>query len=239
MTQVSVCSVILNRPVRTRLQGGVGGGIREDSPYPDSGATFRRGRTRSQLAPIPLTNRSKPFTPGDPPISIGTLATDQSLTKCNRRQLADPAHPPSALVVNAIGDLDTAASDRRDLSGLLRLGQPLTRFMLTLSTTTLWDRFRFGIPELRPTDQRAIAPPPICPLADSLSLDCSRTCSCAAVQHFCILADRVCSVRSNAGFGGNTYGGGGPIATGTSHFHRSLKTNHPRRSTDIDWDLGH
>jgi len=27
--------VMLNRPVRTRLQGGVGGGIREDSPYPD------------------------------------------------------------------------------------------------------------------------------------------------------------------------------------------------------------
>jgi len=26
---------MLNRPVRTRLQGGVGGGIREDSPYPD------------------------------------------------------------------------------------------------------------------------------------------------------------------------------------------------------------
>ena len=38
MTQVSVCSVILNRPVRTRLQGGVGGGIREDSPYPDYAA---------------------------------------------------------------------------------------------------------------------------------------------------------------------------------------------------------
>jgi hypothetical protein len=25
---------MLNRPVRTRLQGGVGGGIRENSPYP-------------------------------------------------------------------------------------------------------------------------------------------------------------------------------------------------------------
>ena len=37
-TQVKVCSVILNRPVRTRLQGGVGGGIREDSPYPDYAA---------------------------------------------------------------------------------------------------------------------------------------------------------------------------------------------------------
>ncbi|MDV3352746.1 hypothetical protein QGP82_29000 [Leptothoe sp. LEGE 181152] len=34
MTQVSVCSVMLNRPVRTRMPGGVGGGIREDSPYP-------------------------------------------------------------------------------------------------------------------------------------------------------------------------------------------------------------
>ena len=29
------CSVMLNRPVRTRMPGGVGGGIREDSPYPD------------------------------------------------------------------------------------------------------------------------------------------------------------------------------------------------------------
>ena len=34
-TQIEVCSVMLNRPVRIRLQGGVGGGIREDSPYPD------------------------------------------------------------------------------------------------------------------------------------------------------------------------------------------------------------
>ncbi|MFG6094813.1 hypothetical protein SPB21_06165 [Leptothoe sp. ISB3NOV94-8A] len=38
MTQVSVCSVMLNRPVRTRMPGGVGGGIREDSPYPDYAA---------------------------------------------------------------------------------------------------------------------------------------------------------------------------------------------------------
>ena len=26
---------MLNRPVRTRMPGGVGGGIREDSSYPD------------------------------------------------------------------------------------------------------------------------------------------------------------------------------------------------------------
>jgi hypothetical protein len=30
--------MMLNRPVRTRLQGGVGGGIRENSPYPDYAA---------------------------------------------------------------------------------------------------------------------------------------------------------------------------------------------------------
>ncbi|WP_152532250.1 hypothetical protein [Leptolyngbya sp. Heron Island J] len=31
---------------------------------------------------MPLTNRSKPFIPGNPPISIGTSATDQPLTRC-------------------------------------------------------------------------------------------------------------------------------------------------------------
>ena len=30
---------MLNRPVRTRMPGGVGGGIREDSPYPDWAAS--------------------------------------------------------------------------------------------------------------------------------------------------------------------------------------------------------
>ncbi|ASC69927.1 hypothetical protein XM38_008570 [Halomicronema hongdechloris C2206] len=34
---------MLNRPVRTRLQGGVGGGIREDSPYPDLDRLRRLG----------------------------------------------------------------------------------------------------------------------------------------------------------------------------------------------------
>ncbi|MEM9266371.1 MAG: hypothetical protein AAGA46_12670, partial [Cyanobacteria bacterium P01_F01_bin.13] len=125
------------------------------------GQNFRRGLPRSQPILIPLTNRSKPFTLGNPPISIGTLATDQPLTKRNRRQLAVPAHPPSTLVVNAIGDLDIEASGRRELVGLVRLIQPLTKLMLTLSTTTLWDLSRFGIPELCSTDLRASAPPPI------------------------------------------------------------------------------
>ena len=54
---------MLNRPVRTRMPGGVGGGIREDSPYPDytfilyqdypkaygSGESSRRRRTGSSL----------------------------------------------------------------------------------------------------------------------------------------------------------------------------------------------
>ncbi|WP_163664996.1 hypothetical protein [Adonisia turfae] len=41
--------------------------------------------------------------------------------------MADPAHPPSALVVNATGDRDIAASDRRDLLGLMRLDQSLSK----------------------------------------------------------------------------------------------------------------
>jgi len=67
------------------------------------------------LNPTPslLINRSKPLNLGDLTISIGTSATDQPLTKRTLGELADPAHPPSALVVNAIGDLDIEASDRR------------------------------------------------------------------------------------------------------------------------------
>ena len=34
-TSVHVCFLGLNRPVRSRLQGGVVGGIRKASPYPD------------------------------------------------------------------------------------------------------------------------------------------------------------------------------------------------------------
>jgi len=33
--QVRGCSMMLNRPVWSCLQGGVGGGMREDSPDPD------------------------------------------------------------------------------------------------------------------------------------------------------------------------------------------------------------
>ncbi|MBT9314390.1 hypothetical protein [Leptothoe spongobia] len=53
--------------------------------------------------------------------------------------MADSAHPPSALVDTATDNQDIAASDRQYLVGLLRLEQPLTKLMLTLSTTTLWD----------------------------------------------------------------------------------------------------
>ena len=35
MVSTTVCSVMLNRPVRTRMSGGVGVEIREDSLYPD------------------------------------------------------------------------------------------------------------------------------------------------------------------------------------------------------------
>jgi hypothetical protein len=33
--RVRLCSEGVNRPVRSRTPGGVGGGIRKDSPYPD------------------------------------------------------------------------------------------------------------------------------------------------------------------------------------------------------------
>jgi hypothetical protein len=33
--KVRLCRWVVNRPVRSRTPGGVGGGIREDSPYPD------------------------------------------------------------------------------------------------------------------------------------------------------------------------------------------------------------
>jgi DNA invertase Pin-like site-specific DNA recombinase len=33
--KVRLCSKVVNRPVRSRTPGGVGGGIRKDSPYPD------------------------------------------------------------------------------------------------------------------------------------------------------------------------------------------------------------
>ncbi len=132
------------------------------------GQPFWRGRPRSQLAFPTPTDSSKPLTLGDLLISNGTFATDQPLTKRNRRQLADPAYPPSALVVNATGDQDIEASDRQDLLGLLRLGQPLTILTLTILATTFWGLLRFEIAELNSTRQPAIATPPVRPLAKSL-----------------------------------------------------------------------
>jgi hypothetical protein len=67
-----------------------------------------------------------------------------------------------------MGDQDTAASDRRNLLGLMRLDQSLSKLNLTLLATTFWNLLRFWIAELNLTDQRAIAPPPVSPLAISL-----------------------------------------------------------------------
>ncbi|NJM99425.1 MAG: hypothetical protein HC800_21835 [Phormidesmis sp. RL_2_1] len=95
--------------------------------------------------------------------------------------MADPAHPPSALVVTAMGDRDAKANARRALLGLMRLGQPLTILTLTLPTTILWDLAQFEISELHSTDQRAIAPPPIPLLPSSLApVDAERQNAAAA-----------------------------------------------------------
>lgn len=125
------------------------------------GQPFWRGRPWSQLALLTLADSSTLLTLGDPPILTGTLAIDQPVTKRNRRHLADPAHPPSALVVEAIWDRDAEASARQPLLGRMRLGQLLTILTLTLPTTALWDLSQFGSAELDSTDQRAIAPPPM------------------------------------------------------------------------------
>lgn len=130
------------------------------------------------------------------------------LTKRNRRQLADPAHPPSTLVVEAIWDRDVEASARRPLLGLMRLSLLLSIFNLTLLATTLRDLSQFEMAELDSTDKRAIAPPPMPLLSISLSpVDTElyiqrqiwqiRSTYPEFIRHFCAITPRLTELIFN------------------------------------------